>query len=380
MGLSHEVIAWSAFAVFILVMLALDLGVLNRKEKDVSMKNALMWTFFWILSAFVFAGAIYFEFIDAGGSLKDLEGGAAHAVEHHAPTEGAAADPAAVEPERPLTAEEQTKLARQNSMLFLTGYLLEEMLSVDNLFVFVLIFQFFRVPTAYQRSVLYWGILGAIFFRAIFIALGIELVKKFSDALYLFGAFLIFTGVKLLMKGDDDDIHPEKNLMFRLFRRCFRVTTEYHGKKFLVRQDGVLYATPLLLVLFIVETTDIVFAVDSIPAIIGVTKNPFIVYTSNVFAIMGLRSMYFALAGLMQQFHYLKYGLSIILTYIGVKMVVEHYLESTYPLTHHKLPVEWSLGIVVSILAGCVLISWLFPPKAAHGAAEVGTDHPVPPV
>jgi tellurite resistance protein TerC len=372
MGLSHEVIAWSAFGVFILVMLLLDLGVLNRKAQDVSMKSALTWTVIWILSAMAFAGAIYFQLIDAGGSLKDLPGavaGQAHQPEHGPPAEAPPANADPEVPERKLTPAEKKDLAHENALLFVTGYLLEEMLSVDNLFVFVLIFQFFRVPTIYQRSVLYWGILGAIFFRAIFIALGLKIVEQWPVLQYLFGGFLIYTGVKLMFKDDEDEIQPEKNLMFRLFRRCFRITTDYHGKKFLVRENGKLFATPLLLVLFIVETTDIVFAVDSIPAIFSVTQNPFIVYTSNVFAIMGLRSMYFALAGLMQQFHYLKYGLSIILTYVGIKMVAEHYNHAW------KMKPVWSLIVIIAILMGCIVISWIYPPKEEH-PAEVKPPEP----
>lgn len=364
MGVSTQALAWSAFAISILVMLLLDLGVFNRKEKDVSMKDALTWSLIWILSAVAFCGAIYFQLIDAGGVLKSK---AVQVSEDGTP-------PPAVE----YSPEEKKALASQNAVEFLTGYLLEEMLSVDNLFVFVLIFQFFRVPSAYQRTVLYWGILGAIFFRAVFIVLGLQLIEMFSWTLYIFGAFLIYTGIKLMVKSDDDDIHPEKNIVFRIFRRLFRLTSEYHGRKFWVRMDGKLFLTPLALVLCIVETTDIVFAVDSIPAIFGVTKNPFIIYTSNVFAIMGLRSMYFALAGLMQQFHYLKYGLSIILTYVGVKMVAEHYLEHAYHGAHMKLPSHWSLFIIISILASCVLASHLFPPKEEHPGSPEGTPNPGP--
>ncbi len=363
MTFSHEVIAWSAFAIFIVVMLLLDLGVLNRKEKDVSMKNALMWTFIWILSALVFAGAIYFEVIDAGGSLSDirhvqavLETGV-HGP-HPAPEVAAPVDA----PLPKLTPAEKTELAHENALLFVTGYLVEEMLSVDNLFVFVLIFQFFRVPSAYQRTVLYWGILGAIVFRGIFIAAGLKLIEDFPVLQYLFGGFLIYTGIKLFFKKEDDEIKPEKNIIFRLFHRFFRMTPEYHGKSFFARIDGKWHATPLCLVIFIVETTDIVFAVDSIPAIFSVTRNPFIVYTSNVFAIMGLRSMYFALAGLMQQFHYLKYGLAVILAFVGAKMVLEHYDHAW------KIPPVWSLLIIISMLASCVIASWIYPPKIEHGA------------
>jgi tellurite resistance protein TerC len=366
MEVSHQVLAWSAFGISILVMLLLDLGVFNSKEKDVSMKDALTWSLIWILSALAFCGAIYFQLIDAGGTLN------AKAV---------AADVAEPDPDAPpieLTPKEKGALASQNAAEFLTGYLLEEMLSVDNLFVFVLIFQFFRVPASYQRTVLYWGIIGAIFFRAIFIVLGLALIERFSWTLYLFGIFLIYTGIKLMVKSDDDEIQLERNIIFRMFRRVFPMTKEYQGRKFLVRNEGKLYTTPLLLVLFIVETTDIVFAVDSIPAIFGVTKNPFIIYTSNVFAIMGLRSMYFALAGLMQQFHYLKYGLSIILTYVGVKMVVEHYLEHAYPESHFKMAPQWSLLIIVTILASCVIVSRLYPPKEEHDATPETPAHPEP--
>ncbi len=359
MALSHEVIAWSAFAIFIIVMLLLDLGVLNRKERDVSMKNALTWTIIWILSALVFAGAIYFELIDAGGTIQDLSHAAATDV-HHEPGKHPPVEPAADAPARPMTPAEKTELAQHNAILFLTGYVVEEMLSVDNLFVFVLIFQFFRVPPAYQRTVLYWGILGAIVFRAIFIAAGLSLLENFPYLQYVFGGFLVYTGFKLMMKGEDDEIHPEKNIIFRLFHRFVRLSSEYHGKHFVIRIDGKLYATPLLLVVIIVESTDIVFAVDSIPAIFSVTKNPFIVYTSNVFAIMGLRSMYFALAGLMQQFHYLKYGLSVILVFVGAKMIAEHINHAW------KIPPFWSLIIIMSILAICVAMSWIRPPKEEH--------------
>ena len=362
MVLSHEVIAWSAFAIFIVVMLLLDLGVLNRKEKDVTMSNALTWTAIWILSALAFAGAIYFQLIDAGGSLADIRH--VQAVLHPEPDHGphVVAEPAANAPLPKLTPAEKTELAHENALLFVTGYLVEEMLSVDNLFVFVLIFQFFRVPTAYQRTVLYWGILGAIVFRGIFIAAGLSLIEKVPLLQYVFGGFLIYTGLKLMFKGDDDEIHPEKNVIFRLFHRFFRLSPEYHGKHFFVKIDGKWFATPLCLVICIVETTDVVFAVDSIPAIFSVTKNPFIVYTSNVFAIMGLRSMYFALAGLMQQFHYLKYGLSVILTFVGAKMVLEHYNHAW------KIPPFWSLLIILGILFACIAASWIWPPKIEHGA------------
>lgn len=383
MDLSQQVIAWTVFAVSIFVMLMLDLGVFNRKEKDVSMKDALTWSFIWIMSAFVFCGAIYFQVIDAGGELKS-PGSAPHAAaghettpaiseaadkvdanhqeeNHTAPAEQPVVKVATKVPPRPMTVKEKTALAKQNALEFLTGYLIEEMLSVDNLFVFVLIFQFFRVPSAYQRTVLYWGILGAIVMRAIFIAAGIALIETFHFVIYLFGAFLVYTGLKLLWADEDDNVDPNKNIVLRIFRRFVRVTTEYHGRHFLVKIDGKKFATPLFVVLIVVETTDLIFAVDSIPAILSITRNPFIVYTSNVFAIMGLRSLYFALAGLMEQFHYLKYGLSIILSFVGIKML-------TSDLYH--MPVQVALGVVVGTLVLCVLVSIMYPPKHSEEATE----------
>lgn len=378
MAITHQVIAWSVFAVSILVMLMLDLGVFNRKEKDVSMKDALTWSFIWVFSAFVFCGAIYTELIDAGGKLRDpaaaeqpdVKHGVKHAVSEaaqkvkdahatHPKPEAASAD--AGLPAEVLTPEQKSALAKQNALEFLTGYLIEEMLSVDNLFVFLLIFQFFRVPSAYQRSVLYWGILGAIVMRAIFIAAGIALIEMFHWVIYVFGAFLVYTGIKLVLKDEDDGVDPDKNLVLRLFRRFFPVTTAYHGRNFFVKLDGRWVATPLCVVLLVVETTDLIFAVDSIPAILSITRNPFIVYTSNVFAIMGLRSLYFALAGLMQQFHYLKYGLSIILSFVGIKML-------TSDIYH--MPVQLALGVVVATLVLCVVISKIYPPKHPEGGAE----------
>ena len=368
--MTENLVAWSVFAVGVTVMLLLDLGLFNRKEKETTMANALGWSAIWISSALIFCLAIYFQLVDAGGSLKvPLDKTAAVATGEHAATADAHGEKSEhgnfIEiPHDKLDAEQLKALAKQNALEFLTGYLIEESLSVDNLFVFVIIFQFFRVPGSYQRAVLYWGILGAIVMRAIFIAAGIVLIQRFSWIIYIFGAFLVYTGIKLALKSDEE-VHPEKNIVLRLYRRFFPVTTEYHGRKFFIRQNGKLVATPLFVVLLVVETTDLIFAVDSIPAILGITHNPFIVYTSNVFAIMGLRSLYFALAGLMQQFHYLKYGLSAILTFVGVKMLIAGF---------YHMPVQLALGIVLGILATCVIASILFPPKEQH--AE--TDESVP--
>jgi tellurite resistance protein TerC len=310
-------------------MLLLDLGILNRKEKAVSMREALTWSAVWIISALLFCAGIYWHRGQAGDWVR----------------------------------------AQEDATAFLTGYLVEESLSVDNLFVFVLIFSYFRVAPTLQRTVLYWGILGAILMRAVFIAAGIALIQQFHWIIYIFGAFLVYTGVKLAFKGDDE-VHPDQNIVLRIFRRFFPVTKEYVGKKFWVRENGKLFATPLFVVVIVVETTDLIFAVDSIPAIIGITQDPFLVYTSNIFAVMGLRSLYFALAGLMDRFHLLKYGLAIILSFVGVKMLIPGITEL---LLHHKyeLQNEVALGVVLGTLAICMIASLLIPPKPEGPAAEL---------
>src|SRR5690348_1070557 len=268
-------------------MLVLDLGVLHRRAHAVKFREALAWSIVWIALAGVFAAVVYFWH----GRTPMLE--------------------------------------------FVTGYVVELSLSVDNLFVFLLIFRYFRVPSHLQHRVLFWGILGALIMRGIFILLGVSLIRRFHFIVYLFGAFLVYTGIKLF-REHEKDIHPENNPVLRLFRRWMPVTPDYVGGKFFVRQPG-LYATPLLIVLLVVETTDVLFATDSVPAILAITLNAFIVYTSNVFAILGLRSLYFALAGLMEKFRYLHYGLALILTFIGVKMLISGY----YPIR-----TEIALGIV----------------------------------
>jgi len=241
---------------------------------------------------------------------------------------------------------------RAASLQFVTGYVIELSLSIDNLFVFLLIFRYFRVPSTHQHKVLFWGILGALVMRAVFILLGVGLIKKFHWIIYIFGALLVYSGIKLF-RQQEAEIHPERNPLLRLFRKWMPVTKDYVGNKFFVRQPG-LYATPLFIVLLVVETTDVLFAVDSIPAILAITLNAFIVYTSNVFAILGLRSMYFALAGMMELFHYLHYGLALVLIFVGAKMLASHYIE---------LPTELALGIVAGILIVSVLASLIHPRK-----------------
>lgn len=319
----NPAMGWTAFGLLVGIMLFIDLGLLSRRSSAMTMKSALIWSAVWISTALLFGVGVYFFKSPA------------------------------------------------DSYRFLAGYFIEEALSVDNLFVFVLIFSYFKVPAPEQRTVLYWGIFGAVVMRALFIWLGIEIIKAADWILYVFGAFLIYTGVKLLFKNEDDEIDPERNIMVRLLKMVLPVTPEYHGKKFFVRIANKLHATPLFAVLLVVETTDLIFAVDSIPAVFSVAVDAkgnidtFIVYTSNVFAILGLRSLYFALAGLMDKFHYLKYGLSAILTFVGLKMTAIHYYLHHYA-EHSQLDPRIPLGVIVGILALCVLASVLFPPKHAE--------------
>ena len=296
---------WILFNLFVLGMLVLDLGVFHRSAHAVKFREALLWSAMWIALAGIFAGVIYFWH------------------------------------------------GRASSLEFVTGYVIELSLSVDNLFVFLLIFRYFRVPAVHQHKVLFWGILGALIMRAIFIVAGVGLIRRFHWIIYVFGALLVYSGIKLFSQ-ENAEIHPEKNPVLRLFRRWVPVTEDYEEDKFLVRHPG-LYATPLLVVLLVVETTDLLFAVDSIPAILAITLDAFIVYTSNVFAILGLRSMYFALAGMMEMFRYLHYGLSIILIFVGGKMLVSHYID---------IRTEVALGIVAAILAVSVGASILKSRKA----------------
>ncbi len=293
---------WILFNLFVLAMLALDLGVLNRRSHSLSFREALAWSGVWIALAAAFAVLELFW--------------------HGQP----------------------------QALQFVTGYVIELSLSVDNLFVFLVIFRYFKVPDQYQHNVLFWGILGALLMRGVFIVAGVGLIRRFSWITYAFGALLVYSGLKLLRQGETE-IHPEKNPVLRLFRRVFPVTKEYVGGQLFTRRDG-LYATPLLVVLLVVETSDILFAVDSIPAVLAITLNAFIVYTSNVFAILGLRSMYFALAGMMDLFHYLHYGLSVVLIFMGLKMLGSHYLS---------IPTEWALGIVLFVLGASILASLLNP-------------------
>ena len=290
---------WVGFNVFVLIMLALDLGVFHRKNHEVSLKEALTWTAVWISLALVFNGFIFYRF------------------------------------------------GEELAVQFLTGYLIEKSLSVDNIFVIILIFSYFQVPLIYQHKVLFLGILGALVMRAIFIFAGIELIHRFHWLIYIFGGFLIITGIRMLF-SQETKIDPDKNFFVRLIKMIIPITSDYHQSKFVVRQEGRLWATPLLLALIVVEGTDLIFAVDSIPAILAISDDPFIVYTSNVFAILGLRSLYFAVAGIEKFFKYLKYGLAVILVFVGTKMAVADFF---------KIPVEVSLGVIAFILGVSMVAS-----------------------
>lgn len=300
---------WIGFNLFVLFMLALDLGVFHRKAHVVSIREATIWSIVWIALAMVFNLGLYL-FWDQISPASDYSNSEA-------------------------------------ALAFFTGYLIEKSLSVDNIFVFVLIFTFFAVPAAYQHRVLFWGIIGALLMRGTLIALGAVLLKEFHWIIYIFGAFLIFTGIRMALHRNEQ-MHPEQNPLVKLLRMVMPITENYTGDKFFIRRAGKLMATPLFLVLLLVESTDLVFAVDSIPAIFAVTNDPFIVYTSNVFAILGLRSLYFLLAGVVDRFYYLKLGLSAVLVFVGIKMVI---------VDLYKIPVGISLGLIASILAISVVAS-----------------------
>lgn len=334
--LATSTIAWIGFCVFILIMLAVDLGVFNRRPHEISYKDAAIWSAVWIMLALIFAGLLF------GPLGWELFGPGRH----------------------------------QKALEFLTGYLIELSLSVDNLFVFLLIFSYFKVPPKYQHRVLFWGVLGALVMRVAMILVGTELIDRFHWIIYIFGAFLVYTGVKMFSQ-EDADIDPEDRMIVRLVTRHVRIVRHYERRKFFTVVDGKRVGTLLLLVLIVVEFTDLVFALDSIPAIFGVTTNRFIVYTSNVFAILGLRTFYFLLAGVIEKFHYLKFGLGIVLSFIGVKMLLPVASKviaaglSALGLASaagrvskvHDIPIGIALGCVALVLISAVVASLIWPKK-----------------
>lgn len=296
---------WIVFAVAVVAMLALDLGVFHRRAHQIRFREALAWSFAWFTLAFLFMWVIYFW------------------------------------------------RGPDDALAFLAGYLIEWSLSADNIFVFLLIFSYFRVPTEYQHKVLFWGIVGAVVMRAIMVTAGVVLIHRFEWIVYLFGGFLIVTGVRMAFQKEGE-LHPERNPVLTLVRRLFPVTKRYHDGRFIIRRLGQKAVTPLFVVLTVVESTDVVFAVDSVPAVLAISTDPLIVYTSNVFAILGLRALYFVVSGLMQLFHFLKYGLSLILVFVGAKMILSDVYE---------IPVAVALGVVATILLLSIVLSLIATPE-----------------
>ena len=299
---------WLLFITFIIGLLLLDLLVFNRNAHEIKLREALGWSAFWVALSLAFNYVVY------------------------------------------------RTMGPQAGLQWLTGYLVEKALSVDNLFVFLLIFSYFKVPAQYQHRILFWGVLGALILRAVFILVGGALLARFHFLIYLLGAFLMYTGVKMGLSGDAPEIDPEHNPVVRFLSRHLPITRQIEGDQFFVRRDGVRFATPLFVVLVMVETTDVVFAADSIPAILAITRDTFIVFTSNVFALLGLRAMYFALASMMRLFHYLHYGLSLILVFIGAKILLESFFA---------IPMPVALGVVGGLLVLSVLASLVWPRQAA---------------
>jgi tellurite resistance protein TerC len=321
---------YAAFTGFVLVLLALDLGVFHRKAHAVSFREAATWSVVWVTLALGFNYLFYRYAL-----WKFPQDERLMAI--------AGFDPQAA--------------ASQVSLEFLTGYIVEKSLSVDNIFVFVLIFSYFAIPAKFQHRILFYGIIGALLFRAAFIAAG-SVLMQYHWVIYLFGGFLVLTGIKMMFTPEKE-IEPEKNLLIRLFKKVVPVTHELHGQKFFVSGKGMIYATPLLITLLFVEITDVIFAVDSVPAIFALTSEPLIVFTSNIFAILGLRAMYFMLAGAIDKFYLLKYGLALVLIFVGLKMV---WLNDLYG---GKFPITISLAIIIGVIAASVTLSLLFPKQAA---------------
>ena len=310
--MDHSILLWSVFNVFIIAMLIVDLVVLHKEDEPVSIKEALYWTGAWIILALIFGIGVYYY------------------------------------------------MGSQTAFDYYTGYLIEKSLSVDNIFVFLLVFTYFKVPDEFQHKVLFWGIFGALVMRLIFIFTGVALMERFHWIIYVFGGFLVFTGIKLAMEKDKE-VHPERNPILKLVRRFFPTTKSYHGSKFFIRKMGRLIATPLFIVLVVIETTDLVFALDSIPAILAITRDEFIIYSSNAFAILGLRALYFAVAGIMRLFHYLHYGLSLILVFVGFKMLLSDF---------YHIPTPYALAFIGGSLALSIIASVLYPKEETPVEAE----------
>lgn len=332
---------WTAFITFVLTLLALDLGVLSRKSESVSVKRAMLFTAVTVVLALGFAGAVYWMYDTNFQNIATL----------HPEKAGAGSEPL-------------PKTGMQATAKFLNAWLIEYALSMDNILVIALIFRFFKIPQKFQHRVLFWGIMGALLMRGAMIGAGTLLVQQFSWVLYVFGALLIYTAVKILI-SDEETIDPEKTIAARIARRLFPLTNELDGNNFFTRIDGKRVATPLFLVLLVIEGTDVIFAIDSIPAAFAITSDPFLVFTSNIFAILGLRSMYFALAAVIDRFHYLKIALVFVLAFIGVKMLISKYI--------HIEP-QVSLAIVAGLLATGIIASLLVPARKSEAVSAAADD------
>lgn len=301
--MEHSLLLWGLFNVFVIAMLIVDLMVFHKKEQEETIRKALIWTGVWIALACIFGVGVYYY------------------------------------------------MGPSTAIDYFTGYLIEKSLSVDNIFVFLLVFSYFKVPAKYQHKVLFWGIFGALVMRLFFIFTGVALLERFEWIIYVFGAFLVYTGIRLAMEKDKE-VHPERNPILKLSRRFIPMTRSYHGSKFFIRKMGRWIATPMFVVLIVIESTDLIFAIDSIPAILAITRDEFIIYSSNAFAILGLRALYFALSGIMKLFYYLHYGLSLILIFVGVKMLIADI---------YHIPTPWALAFVAGTLTVSVVISIMFP-------------------
>ena len=300
-----QTMTWITFNVFVVILLMLDLGIFHKGNRAISIKESLVWSIIWIIVALAFNAGVYFWY------------------------------------------------GTEKALAFLTVYIVERSLSVDNIFVFVLVFSYFCVAPQFQYKILFWGILGALVMRAAFIIAGVALIHRFAWLTYVFGAMLVYIGMKLAFEKEKE-IHPEKNPVVNLFRKFFPVSRDHANGSFFTKIDGRIFATPLFLVLIVIETTDVIFAVDSIPAALAISTDSFVIYSANVFAILGLRALYFALAGAMETFHYLNYGLSVVLTFVGAKMLLANY---------YHISITWSLGIITLVLAVSILLSLLKPRK-----------------
>ena len=316
--MDHSLLLWGLFNVFILCLLAVDLFVFNKEAHEITIKESLTWTFVWIILALLFGIGVY------------------------------------------------RYMGPDQAIDYYTGYLIEKSLSVDNIFVFILIFSYFNVDARYQHKVLFWGILGALVMRLIFIFTGVALLERFHWIIYVFGSFLIFTGIRLAYEHDRE-VHPERNPVLKLVRKMIPVSKRYHGDRFFIHKMGKRFATPMFIVLVVVETTDVIFALDSIPAILAITTDRFIVYSSNAFAILGLRALYFALSGIIKLFHYLHYGLAMILIFVGVKMMISDF---------YHIPTPYALAFVATTLTVSVIVSIIYPKEDEEEIEEKDSTPP----